>query len=241
MYIMLYGKNPILESLKAGKRKLYRIFIYEGIKKDSKLKEILYLAKEKDVKVKYVSRKQLSQLSESKNHQGIIAKAGGRSQIGLRRILKLKNPLVLILEGIKDPRNYGSIIRTAETAGVNALVVPEKDFAPLNTDAIKASTGATEYINIIKSSNTTKTAEYLKERGFMVIGADMDGEVPYTDIKYKGPVAVVLGGEDTGLKRITKQRCDFIVRIPVQGKVTSLNVSVSAGIILYEIVRQRNS
>lgn len=194
MYTIIKGKNAVMECLKSGSRKVYKLFIYKNIEQDEKVREIEKIANQKDIKKQYIDKKLMDRIAESTNHQGIVIKVGGREEKKLKRILSKDNLFIVILEDIKDPRNFGSILRTAECAGVDAVFVPHRDFAPITAETARASAGATEYVSVIKTKNTTKLIDYLKKRGITVIAADMDGKYKYTDINYKKSIAVVLGG-----------------------------------------------
>lgn len=236
------GRNAVLELLESG-RDINKILVAKGEKHGS-IYKILTMAKERKVIITEVERNKLNQIVQTPNHQGVIAIVPPFNYCDVEDILELakqKNemPFILILDGIEDPHNLGSIIRTAETAGVHGIIIPKRRAASVNSTVSKVSAGAVEYMKIARVNNINETMRYLKEQGIWICGTDMDTEVIYTKQDYRMPLAIVIGSEGFGMSRLVKENCDFLVKIPMKGKITSLNASVSAGIIMYEVLRQR--
>jgi 23S rRNA (guanosine2251-2'-O)-methyltransferase len=243
---LLYGVNPLLEALRQGGRIPTEIVVAEGAR-DERLRELTDLAESRNISVKRVPRSTIDQAVGNTNHQGVMARVAAAryadgddllSSIG-ERVGSEKEPLVILLDGVEDPRNLGAILRTAECAGVDGVFVPERRAAGLTDSVAKASAGAVEHVPVARVTNLTRLIEKLKERNVWVIGADADAATNYTEWDWTRPSAVVLGGEGAGLHRLVRENCDVLVRIPVLGKIQSLNVSVAAGIVLYEALRQR--
>ena len=236
------GRNAVLELLDSG-RDINKIFVQAGEKHGSIMK-ILAKAKANGVIVQEVQRKKLDEMSESHNHQGVIAIAPPFEYVEIEDILeeaKKKNeePFILILDEIEDPHNLGSIIRTAETAGVHGIIIPKRRAASVNATVAKTSAGAVEYMKIARVNNINETINELKDKGVWVCGTDVDTETLYYNQDYKMPIAIVIGNEGKGMSRLTKENCDFLVKIPMKGNISSLNASVSAGIVIYEVVKVR--
>ena len=236
------GRNAVIELLESG-RDVNKILIAKGEKHGS-IYKIIAIAKERKILISEIERSKLNQIAQTQNNQGVIAIVPPFNYCEVEDILKLakqKNemPFILLLDGIEDPHNLGSIIRTAETAGVHGIIIPKRRAASVNCTVSKVSAGAVEYMKIARVNNLNETIHYLKEQGLWICGTDMNTEVTYTKQDYKMPLAVVIGSEGFGMSRLVKENCDFLVKIPMKGKITSLNASVSAGIIMYEIVRQR--
>jgi 23S rRNA (guanosine2251-2'-O)-methyltransferase len=243
---LLYGVNPLLEALRQGGRIPTEIVVAEGAR-DERLRELIALAQSRNISVKRAPRSTIDQAVGNTNHQGVMARVAAAryadgddllSSIG-ERVGSQKEPLVILLDGVEDPRNLGAILRTAECAGVDGVFVPERRAAGLTDSVAKASAGAVEHVPVARVTNLTRLIEKLKERNVWVIGADADAAMNYTEWDWTRPSAVVLGGEGAGLHRLVRENCDVLVRIPVLGKIQSLNVSVAAGIVLYEALRQR--
>ena len=236
------GRNAVLELLESG-RDINKILVANGEKHGS-IHKILAIAKERKIIVTEMERSKLNQISQIQNNQGIIAIVPPYDYCEVEDILeeaKRKNemPFILILDGIEDPHNLGSIIRTAETAGVHGIIIPKRRAASVNSTVSKVSAGAVEYMKIARVNNINETIRYLKEQGVWICGTDMDTNTIYTKQDYKMPIAIVIGSEGFGMSRLVKENCDFLVKIPMKGKITSLNASVSAGIVMYEVVKQR--
>ena len=236
------GRNAVLELLESG-RDINKILVAKGEKHGS-IYKILTMAKERKILITEVERNKLNQIAQTPNHQGVIAIVPPFNYCDVENILELakqKNemPFILILDGIEDPHNLGSIIRTAETAGVHGVIIPKRRAASVNSTVSKVSAGAVEYMKIARVNNINETMRYLKEQGIWICGTDMNTEITYTKQDYRMPLAIVFGSEGFGMSRLVKENCDFLVKIPMKGKITSLNASVSAGIIMYEVLRQR--
>ena len=236
------GRNAVLELLESG-RDINKILVANGEKHGS-IYKILAIAKERKIIVTEMERNKLNQIAQTPNNQGVIAIVPPYDYCDVEDILeeaKRKNemPFILILDGIEDPHNLGSIIRTAETAGVHGIIIPKRRAASVNSTVSKVSAGAVEYMKIARVNNINETIRYLKEQDVWICGTDMDTDTIYTKQDYKMPIAIVIGSEGFGMSRLVKENCDFLVKIPMKGKITSLNASVSAGIIMYEVVRNR--
>ena len=237
------GRNAVLELLESG-RDINKILVANGEKHGS-IYKILAIAKERKIIVTEMERNKLNQIAQTPNNQGVIAIVPPYDYCEVDDILeeaKRKNemPFILILDGIEDPHNLGSIIRTAETAGVHGIIIPKRRAASVNSTVSKVSAGAVEYMKIARVNNINETIRYLKEQDVWICGTDMDTNTIYTKQDYKMPIAIVIGSEGFGMSRLVKENCDFLVKIPMKGKITSLNASVSAGIIMYEVVKNRN-
>ena len=202
------------------------------------------MAKERNVIIVEKDKKQMAQMAQTPNHQGVIAIVPPFEYCEIEDILenaKIKNedPFVLILDGIEDPHNLGSIIRTAETAGVHGIIIPKRRAASVNSTVSKVSAGAVEHIKIARVTNISDSIQKLKDNGLWICGTDIDAKNYYYDQDLKGPLGIVIGNEGQGMSEKVKKNCDFLVKIPMKGKVTSLNASVSTGIVVYEAVKQR--
>ena len=236
------GRNSVLELLESGKD-INKLYIADGEKHGS-IHKIIALAKERKVVINKVDKYKLDRMSQTENHQGVIAIVPPYEYCDVDDILeqaKSKNEkaFILILDGIEDPHNLGSIIRTAETAGVHGIIIPKRRAAAVNSTVSKVSAGAVEHMKIARVNNINETIKYLKENDIWVCGTDMNTDTYYYEQDYKMPIAIVIGSEGFGMSRLVKENCDFLVKIPMKGKITSLNASVSAGIVMYEVVKQR--
>lgn len=244
---LLYGLNPLLEILRAGDRIPPEIVIAEGAR-DERLRELIELARAKNVTVKRAPRASIDRATGNTHHQGVMARIAAARYADTDDLLSSiasrvgseEEPLVLVLDGVEDPRNLGAILRTAECAGVHGVFVPERRAAGLTEVVSKASAGATEYVPTARAVNLSRLIAQLKERKLWVVGTAADASMNYTEWEWTRPSAVVMGGEGAGLHRLVSENCDVLVRIPVQGKIQSLNVSVAAGVVLYEAIRQRS-
>ena len=243
----IYGLMPVLEALRAGGKKLEQITIVEGAKHE-RLRELLDLAKRARVPVNRAPRSALDRVLPGVMHQGVIARTTAASYRNADELLdELSSqvgtatpPLVLGLDAVEDPRNLGAILRTAECAGVGGVFIPERRAVGLTATVGKAAAGALEHISVARVTNLVQLIEQLKQRNIWVVGAAADGDSDYTEWDWTVPSALFLGGEGTGLHRLVRERCDTLVRIPLRGRIESLNVSVAAGVILYEALRQRS-
>jgi 23S rRNA (guanosine2251-2'-O)-methyltransferase len=240
----IIGINPVLEALKAG-RPVLRLLVSDQRKQDREIQSILHLARECGAEVRFASRDALNRESPGTTHQGVIAIAAAKQYATLDDILKApaqqgKAPLFLVLDGVEDPRNLGAILRTADAAGVHGVIIPERRATGLTETVAKAAAGAMERVPVVKVVNIVNTLEVLKKAGVWVAGAEAGGETIYWDADFVRPTALVLGGEDRGVRRLVRERCDYLVSLPLLGRINSLNVSVAAGILLYEALRQRS-
>ena len=240
---LVEGRNAVMELIESDKD-VNKIFVQAGEKHGSIMK-IIARAKSKGIVVVEVQRRKLDEMSVSHNHQGVIAITPPFEYVEVEDILeeakkKNENPFILILDGIEDVHNLGSIIRTAETAGVHGIIIPKRRAAAVNATVYKTSAGAVEYMKIARVNNIQNTINYLKENDVWICGTDMDTNSLYNEQDYKMPIAIVIGNEGKGMSRLTKENCDFVVKIPMKGKINSLNASVSAGIIMYEVLRNRS-
>lgn len=237
----LEGRNTVLEAFRSGKT-IDRLFVLEG-SQDGPIQSILRQARKTDCVISFVKKERLDQLSATGKHQGVIAYAAAYEYAEVDDILNLareKNepPFVIILDCIEDPHNLGAIIRTAHQAGAHGIIIPKRRAVGLTATVAKVSAGAINYLPVAKVTNLAAVIDKLKQEGLWLVCADMDGELMYK-LDLKGPIGVVIGSEGEGVSRLVKEKCDFVARIPMFGKVDSLNASVAAGIMAYEIVRQR--
>lgn len=240
---IIEGRNPIIEALK-NNRPIEKIMVNKASKEGS-IKKILAMAKEKKVIIQEVDRHKLDEMSESHAHQGVIAITSDYRYYDLDEILEIprqngEDPFFIILDGITDPHNLGSIIRTADAVGAHAVIIPKRRSVQITPIVAKASAGAVEYLPVCKVTNIVNTIKTLKENGLWMAAVDMDGQTFYQQ-NLGGPLGLVVGSEGEGISRLVKQNCDFTVSMPMSGNVTSLNASVAGGILLYEVYRQRNA
>ena len=240
---IIEGRNPIIEGLK-NNRSIEKIMVNKASKEGS-IKKILAMAKENKVIIQEVDRHKLDEMSESHAHQGVIAITSDYRYYDLDEILEIpkergEDPFFIILDGITDPHNLGSIIRTADAVGAHAVIIPKRRSVQITPIVAKASAGAVEYLPVCKVTNIVNTIKTLKENGLWIAAVDMDGQTFYQQ-NLGGPLGLVVGSEGEGISRLVKQNCDFTVSMPMSGNVTSLNASVAGGILLYEVYRQRNA
>jgi len=240
----LEGRNPVMEALKSG-REIDKILVQKGERNGSIIR-ILSMAKEKGIVIQEAEKQKLDSLSVTKAHQGIIAFVAMHQYVEVEDILarvreKNEPPFIVILDEITDPHNLGSIIRTANAAGVHGIIIPKRRSVGLTAVVAKASAGAVEYVPVAKVTNLAQTIERLKEQGLWIAGADMSGEQDLYHADLKGPIGLVIGSEGEGIGRLVKEKCDFLVRIPMKGEISSLNASVAASIMMYEVLRQRSN
>ena len=236
------GRNSVLELLESGKD-INKIYIAKGEKHGS-INKIIAKAKENKVVIVEIEKEKLNKMAQTNNPQGVIAIVPPFDYASVDDILneaKSKNEkaFILILDGIEDPHNLGSIIRTAETAGVHGIIIPKRRSAQVNSTVNKTSAGATNFMKIARVNNINETIEYLKNNDVWIYGTDGEAKEMYYDEDMTENVAIVIGSEGFGMSRLVKENCDFLLKIPMKGKITSLNASVSAGIIMYEVVKQR--
>lgn len=237
------GRNAVLELLESNKD-INKIYITKGEKKGS-INKIIAIANEKKVIIVEKDKKQMDLMAQTENYQGVIAVVPPYEYVEVEDILEVakerkEEPFILILDGIEDTHNLGAIIRTAETAGIHGIIIPKRRAASVNSTVSKVACGALEHIKIARVNNISDTISKLKDKGIWVCGTAIDAEKYYYDQDLTGPLAIVIGNEGKGMGELVKKNCDFLVKIPMKGKVTSLNASVSTGIIVYEAVKQRN-
>ena len=235
------GRNAVIEAYRAG-RPIDKLFILDGCQ-DGPILTIKREAKAKQTPVKFVTKERLDQLSETGKHQGVIAYAAAYEYATVEEILdnarqKGEAPFLFLLDNIEDPHNLGAIIRTANLAGAHGVIIPKRRAVGLTATVAKTSAGALNYTPVAKVTNLVKTMEELKEKGLWFVCADMDGE-PMYHLNLTGPIGLVIGNEGEGVSRLVKENCDFVAGIPMKGQINSLNASVAAGVLAYEIVRQR--
>jgi 23S rRNA (guanosine2251-2'-O)-methyltransferase len=239
---LIEGRNAVIEALKSD-RTIEYILIAKGDLVGS-ISVVIALAKEKGIVIKEADRRKLDEMSQTESHQGVIAIVTPYKYFGLDDIFKYaeekgEKPFIIILDEIQDPHNFGSIIRTAEVCGAHGIVIPKRKNVGATPTVYKTSAGAIEHMKIAKVTNINATIEEIKERGVWVYGADMEGENYIFDTDLTGAVAIVIGSEGRGISKLTKEKCDVLVKIPMVGKITSLNASVASGIIMYEIMKQK--
>ena len=238
------GRNSVLELLETGKD-INKIFIEKGEKHGS-INKIIAKAKERKIVIVEVERQKLNAISETENHQGVIAIVPPFDYCEVQDILdeaktRGEQPFILILDGIEDPHNLGAIIRTAETAGVHGIIIPKRRAAAVNSTVNKVSAGAVQYMKIARVNNINETIKYLKENNVWIYGTAIEATKYYYEENLTGSIALIIGNEGEGLSRLVRENCDVLLKIPMKGKISSLNASVSAGIVMYEAVKQRNS
>lgn len=235
------GRNAVLEAFRSGKC-VDKLFILDGCQ-DGPIRTIAREARKKDTIINYVSRERLDQLSETRAHQGVIAQVAAYEYSTVEEILaraeeKGEAPFLVLLDNVEDPHNLGAIIRTANLAGVHGVIIPKRRSVGLTSTVAKTSAGAINYTPVAKVTNIVRTIEELKEKGIWFVCADMGGETMYR-LNLTGPIGLVIGNEGEGVSRLVREACDFTASIPMKGDIDSLNASVAAGVLAYEIVRQR--
>lgn len=239
---VLVGRNAVTEALKSG-RGINKLWIASGDREGS-VAEIAALAKERGIVVQYVERAKIEALVGGHRHQGVLAYVAPVPYAELEDILKAAEakgeaPFLVLLDELEDPHNLGALLRTADATGVHGILIPKRRSVSLNATVAKTSAGAVEYVPVARIGNIAQTLKKLKEKGFWVAGADMDGEKAYYEADLTGPLVLVVGSEGKGMSRLTKEACDFIVRMPMVGRINSLNASVAGSILMYESMRQR--
>lgn len=235
------GRNAVLEAFRSGKT-IDKLYVQKGVQ-DGPIQSIVREAKKKDTIINFVERERLDQMSEEGHHQGVIAHAAAYEYAEVEDMLKAAEekgepPFLFLLDGIEDPHNLGAIIRTANLAGAHGVIIPKRRAVGLTATVAKTSAGALNYTPVAKVTNLTATIEELKEKGMWFVCADMDGEMMYR-LDLKGPIGLVIGSEGSGVGRLLREKCDMVASIPMKGDIDSLNASVAAGVLAYEIVRQR--
>ncbi len=237
------GRNPVLEILKSDKE-IEKIYILKGDLKGS-IKKILGMARDKRIVIQQVDRNKLESLSGGESHQGVVAVVSEYEYSQIEDMLELartrgEEPFLVILDEIEDPYNLGSIIRSSECAGVHGIIIPKRRSASVNSTVYKSSAGAVEHMLVSKVTNISNTIEDLKKKGLWIYGADMDGEDYHFRTNLGGSIGLVIGSEGKGISRLVKEKCDLLVKIPLKGKISSLNASNASSILIYEVVRQRH-
>lgn len=238
---IIEGRNAVLEAFRAGKT-IDKLFVLDGCQ-DGPVKSILREAKKTDTIINFVDKERLDRLANSGHHQGVVAQAAAYEYAEVEDILnaakeKGEAPFIFILDEIEDPHNLGAIIRTANLCGAHGVIIPKRRAVGLTATVAKTSAGAVNYTPVAKVTNIAKIIEELKKEGMWFVCADMDGQTMY-DLNLTGPIGLVIGNEGAGVSRLVKEKCDFTASIPMKGDIDSLNASVAAGVLAYEIVRQR--
>ena len=235
------GRNAVMEAFRSGKT-IDRVYVLKGCQ-DGPINSILREARKHDTLVNFVAKERLDQMSETGKHQGVIASAAAYAYAEVEDMLKLAGekgepPFLFLLDDIEDPHNLGAIIRTANLAGAHGVIIPKRRAVGLTATVARTSAGALNYTPVAKVTNLSATIEELKEKGLWFVCADMGGTTMY-DLNLTGPIGLVIGNEGDGVSRLVKEKCDFVASIPMKGEIDSLNASVAAGVLAYEIVRQR--
>lgn len=230
---LIYGIRPVVEALRSPRREVYEVLDATGNR------DIASEAGRRGVRIQKVARQAVEELAEGAVHQGVAARVGPYPYSGLEEILSMENPLVLVLDGVTDPRNLGAALRVADATGASGIVVPKDKAVGVTPVAVKASAGASEHVRVARETNLRRSIERMKEAGIWTFAAEGDGETVHTELDMAGPVALVLGSEGKGVRRLVREGCDGSVSIPMLGAVGSLNVSVAAAILFYEAGRQR--
>ncbi len=238
---VLVGRNAVLEALRSG-RGINKLLVADGDREGSVV-EILAMAKERGVVVQAVERARIEAVAGGMRHQGVLAYVAPVAYAEVEDMLKRaeergEEPFLLLLDELEDPHNLGALMRTADAMGIHGILVPKRRSVPLNATVAKTSAGAVEYVPVARIGNVVQTLKSLKEKGFWVAGADMEGKVCY-EADLTGPLVLVVGSEGKGMARLTKETCDFLVQIPMSGRINSLNASVAGSILMYEVMRQR--
>lgn len=236
------GKNPVLEALRAG-REINKIWIAEGSQKGA-MKQVMELARERKVAVQFVPKKRIDQVADGA-HQGVLALVAAYRYAETGDMFKLakernEHPFILILDELEDPHNLGSILRTADAVGAHGVIIPKRRSVALTATVAKASTGAIEHIPVARVTNLSQTIAGLKQQGLWIAGTDASGTTDYRQMDVDLPLGLVIGSEGRGMSRIVKEACDFLICLPMAGHVTSLNASVAAGLLMYEVYRKRH-
>lgn len=240
---LIIGRKPVLEAINSGEE-IEHVYILHG-QTGGIINAIRIASKKKGIRCGEVSSDKFKQITSLPNSQGVAARKSSRKYFSLQEIISFsrekKYPLILILDSIQDTHNLGAILRTAECASVDGVIVTKHNSAPINETVVKTSAGATEHLKICLVDNLVNAIKELKENGFWIFGSSLLGAKDYTDLDYKLPAAIILGNEEKGIRRLVADNCDFLVKIPMIGKIQSLNVSVSAGILLFEVLKQRDN
>lgn len=238
---MIVGRNSVMEAIKSGR--VNKILLAKGDRQGS-IREVIGAAKEKGILIQDVDIKKINDLAKGVRHQGVLAYVAPVEYVELEDILAKAEaagqpPFIVLLDELEDPHNLGAILRTADAAGVHGVLIPKRRSCPLSATVAKTSAGAVEYVPVAKIGNVAQTIKELQKLGMWVVGADMDGDKDYYEADLTGPLVLVVGSEGKGIGRLTKEVCDFLVKIPMQGKINSLNASVAGSILMYESMKQR--
>ena len=241
---IIEGRNPVIEALKSG-RTINRILLARDIGRHSAIAEVLHISQARGIPVEYVTRRVIDESSTTSAHQGVIAYAAVKEYVALENLLiisKERNepPLYCILDGIEDPQNLGAILRTAEASGIHGVIIRSRRAVGLTAAVAKASAGAVEYVPVARVSNISQAVVTLKRSGVWVVGIDPTGKIDYSQVDFRLATAIVVGGEGKGLSDLVKKRCDSVASIPMRGKITSLNASIAAALVMYEAFKQRS-
>jgi len=239
---VVFGIHAVEEAMRARSRSLDHVEVARE-RHDQRLQSVIDLAREEGVTVRFVPREQLDRLARSKAHQGAVAVVAAKEYVGLDRLFSNNSgqSFILVLDGIEDPHNLGALIRTADGAGASGVVIPERRSAAVNATVAKTSAGASEHVKIARVVNLARALDELKERNVWIVGLDERGEKTYDELDYNMDCSIVLGAEGNGLHDLIRKKCDYLVSIPMAGKVPSLNVSVAGAVVMYEVARQRRT
>lgn len=240
---IIVGRNSVLEALKSG-RPVGKILLAKNSERHGAIAEIIHLAQTGGIPIEYVERQAIDRQSQTGPNQGILAFSSVKEYLDLSDLLAIsgeKNEpaFYLVLDGIEDPRNLGAVLRSADATGVHGVIIRERRAVGLTPAVEKASAGAVEYVPVARVANISRAIETLKQNNIWVVGIDRAGNLDYTQVDYRPPTAIVIGGEGSGLSDLVKKNCDFLARIPMKGKIPSLNASVAAGVVMYEVMWQR--
>ena len=243
---IILGRNAVIEALKAG-RSINRLLIAEG-SRDGSIQKLIALAKDKQIVIESLSRDRLDKIAGDQRHQGVIAYAAPVEYSTLEEILQLaesknEQPFILLLDELEDPHNFGAILRTADAVGVHGVLIPKRRSVSLNSTVAKTSAGAIEYVKVAQINNVVQTLKKLKNLNITVVGSDIEGVDIYNEtsrVDLTMPIVLIIGSEGKGMRRLTKENCDFLVRLPMIGRINSLNASVAAAILMYEVFHQRS-
>ena len=239
---IIFGRNSVTELIKAG-RSVNKIFFAEG-NQDGSMKKIFSLAKDARIVCEFVSRSKLDKISGGGRHQGVVAFAAAVQYSTVEEILnfaasKNESPFIILLDELEDPRNFGAILRTADAVGVHGVIIPKRRSVSLNSTVAKTSAGAVEYVKVAQVTNIAQTLKKFHELDLKIVGSDISAEKNFSEVDLTGGIVLIIGNEGKGMRRLTKENCDLLVKIPMVGKINSLNASVAGAILMYEIFRQR--
>ena len=240
---IIVGRKPVLEAINSGEE-IEQVYILYG-QQGNIINTIRVAAKKRGIKINQIPLEKFRAIIQNQNAQGVAAIKPAYNFYSIEEIISdtksVTNPLILILDSIQDTHNLGAILRTAECSGVNGVIITKHNSAPINATVVKTSAGATEHLKITQVNNLANAIDQLKENGFWIVGSSLENSKSYTEIDYNIPVAIIVGNEEKGIRKLTAEKCDHLVKIPMTGKLQSLNVSVATGILLFEILRQRKT